>query len=49
VVFLFMGLMTVFLVIRRKRATAQLNVDALDITTEKQKKIRSLLEKGELS
>jgi cytochrome c-type biogenesis protein CcmH len=49
VLFLFMGLMTVFFVIRRKRATAQLNVDTLDITPEKQKKIRSLLEKGELS
>ena len=49
VLFLFMGLMTVFFVIRRKRATAQFNVDTLDITPEKQKKIRSLLEKGELS
>jgi cytochrome c-type biogenesis protein CcmH len=49
VLFLFMGLMTVFFVIRRKRATAQIQVDALEINTEKQKKIRSLLEKGELS
>ena len=49
VLFLLMGLITVFFVIRRKRATAQLNVDTLDITPEKQKKIRSLLEKGELS
>jgi hypothetical protein len=44
-----MGLMMVFFVIRRKRATAQIQVDALEINTEKQKKIRSLLEKGELS
>jgi cytochrome c-type biogenesis protein CcmH len=48
-VFLLMGLMTVFFVIRRKRATAQIQVDTLEINTEKQKKIRSLLEKGELS
>jgi len=49
VVFLFMGLMTVFFVIRRKRAATQVQVDALDIKSEKQKKVRSLLEKGELS
>lgn len=49
VVFLFMGLMTIFFVIRRKRATAQVQVDALETDIEKQKKIRSLLEKGELS
>lgn len=49
VVFLFMGLIMVFFVIRRKRATAQIQVDALEINTEKQKKVRSLLEKGELS
>ena len=49
VVFLLMGLMMVFFVIRRKRATAQLQVAALEINTEKQKKVRSLLEKGELS
>jgi len=49
VLFLFMGLMMVFFVIRRKRATAQVQVDALETDIEKQKKIRSLLEKGELS
>ena len=49
VVFLFMGLMMVFFIIRRKRATAQIQVDALEIKSEKQKKVRSLLEKGELS
>ena len=49
VLFLFMGLMTVFFVIRRKRAAAKVQVDALEINTEKQKKVRNLLEKGELS
>ena len=49
VLFLLMGLMTIFFVIRRKRATAQVKVDALETDIEKQKKIRSLLEKGELS
>ena len=49
VVFLLMGLMTIFFVIRRKRATAQVQVDTLETDIEKQKKIRSLLEKGELS
>ncbi|RIZ71898.1 MAG: cytochrome c-type biogenesis protein CcmH [Methylococcales bacterium] len=49
VVFLFMGLMMVFFVIRRKRAAAKVQVDALEINTEKQKKVRNLLEKGELS
>ena len=49
VLFLFMGLMTIFFVIRRKRATAQVQVDTLETDIEKQKKIRSLLEKGELS
>ncbi len=49
VLFLFMGLMTIFFVIRRKRARAQVQVDALETDIEKQKKIRSLLEKGELS
>jgi cytochrome c-type biogenesis protein CcmH len=49
VVFLLMGLIMVFFVIRRKRATAQIQVDALEINTVKQKKVRSLLEKGELS
>jgi cytochrome c-type biogenesis protein CcmH len=47
--FLFMGLTTVFLVIRRKKASAQAQVDNFDLSSEKQKKIRSLLEKGELS
>ena len=47
--FLFMGLTTVFFVIRRKKASAKAQVDNLDISSEKQKKIRSLLEKGELS
>jgi cytochrome c-type biogenesis protein CcmH len=49
VVFLAMGLMMVFFVIRRKKATAQLQVNALETDIEKQKKIRSLLEKGNLS
>jgi cytochrome c-type biogenesis protein CcmH len=49
VLFLFMGLMMVFFVIRRKRAAVQVQVDALEINTEKQKKVRNLLEKGELS
>jgi len=49
VVFLVMGLMMVFFVIRRKKATAQLQVNALETDIEKQKKIRSLLEKGNLS
>ncbi len=49
VVFLFMGLMMVFFVIRSKRAAVQVQVDALEINTEKQKKVRNLLEKGELS
>jgi cytochrome c-type biogenesis protein CcmH len=49
VVFLFMGLMMVFFVIRRKRATAQVQVDVLEIKSEKQKKVRSLLEQGDLS
>ena len=42
VVFLFMGLMMVFFVIRRKRAAAKVQVDALEINTEKQKKVRNL-------
>ncbi len=46
---LFMGLMMVFFVIRSKRAAVQVQVDALEINTEKQKKVRNLLEKGELS
>jgi len=49
VVFLFMGLMMVFFIIRRKRATAQIQVGSLEINAEKQKKVRSLLEKGEIS
>ncbi|MCX7082463.1 MAG: cytochrome c-type biogenesis protein CcmH [Methylococcales bacterium] len=49
VVFLFMGLMMVFFVIRRKRAAAQVQVGSLEINAEKQKKVRSLLEKGEIS
>ncbi len=49
VLFLFMGLMMVFFVIRSKRAAVQVQVDALEINTEKQKKVRNLLEKGELS
>ena len=49
VVFLFMGLMMVFFVIRRKRAAAQVQVGCLEINAEKQKKVRSLLEKGEIS
>ncbi|MDD2661300.1 MAG: cytochrome c-type biogenesis protein CcmH [Methylococcales bacterium] len=51
VVFLLMGLITVFFVIRRKKAAAALNSQAgsLGIDAEKQKKIRSLLEKGDPS
>ena len=51
VVFLLMGLITVFFVIRHKKAAAALSVqgDALETDTEKQKKIRSLLEKGDLT
>jgi len=44
VVFLLIGLSTVFFIIRRKKA-----VVTQDINSEKQKKIRSLLEKGDLS
>ncbi|MGZ8137214.1 MAG: cytochrome c-type biogenesis protein [Methylococcaceae bacterium] len=42
--FLLVGLIAVFLVIRRKKATP-----AVTISTEKQEKIHSLLEKGDLS
>jgi len=53
VVFLLLGLITVFFFIRRKKAAANLHsdadADALEMDAEKQKKIRSLLEKGDLS
>jgi cytochrome c-type biogenesis protein CcmH len=51
VVFLSMGLITVFFVIRRKKSAANLNSQAGSLKTdvEKQKKIRSLLEKGDPS
>jgi cytochrome c-type biogenesis protein CcmH len=51
VVFLLIGLITVFFIIRRKKAAANLHsqAGALEIDIEKQKKIRSLLEKGDLS
>ncbi len=51
VVFLLMGLIIVFLFIRRKKAAANLHFQAssLESDIEKQKKIRSLLEKGDLS
>jgi cytochrome c-type biogenesis protein CcmH len=51
VVFLLMGLITVFFVIRRKKAAVNMHsqVDASEIDVEKQKKIRSLLEKGDPS
>jgi cytochrome c-type biogenesis protein CcmH len=51
VVFLLIGLITVFFVIRRKKTVANLHSDAgtLQSDTEKQKKIRSLLEKGDRS
>jgi len=51
VVFLLVGLITVFVVIRRKKAVASLHPDAgtLQRDVEKQKKIRSLLEKGDRS
>ena len=51
VVFLLMGLITVFVFIRRKKAAANLHseADALETDVEKQKKIRSLLEKGDPS
>ena len=51
VVFLLMGLITVFFVIRRKKAAANLHsqAGALETDVEKQKKIRSLLEKGDPS
>ena len=51
VVFLFVGLITVFFFIRRKKAVANLHSQAgdLEMDVEKQKKIRSLLEKGDPS
>ena len=51
VVFLLMGLITVFFFIRRKKAAAiqHSQAGALEIDAEKQKKIRSLLEKGDPS
>jgi cytochrome c-type biogenesis protein CcmH len=51
VVFLSMGLITVFFFIRRKKAAANLHsqAGALKTDVEKQKKIRSLLEKGDPS
>jgi cytochrome c-type biogenesis protein CcmH len=51
VAFLLMGLISVFFFIRRKKAAAnQLSqVGALETDVEKQKKIRSLLEKGDAS
>jgi len=51
VVFLMLGLITVFFFIRRKKASANLHsqIGDLEIDVEKQKKIRSLLEKGDPS
>jgi cytochrome c-type biogenesis protein CcmH len=51
VVFLLMGLITVFFVIRRKKVAANLHsqTGALGMDVEKQKKIRNLLEKGDPS
>ena len=51
VAFLLMGLFTVFFFIRRKKAAANLHSQAgtLARDVEKQKKIRSLLEKGDPS
>jgi len=51
VIFLLVGLITVFFFIRRKKAAANLHTKAgaLEMDVEKQKKIRSLLEKGDPS
>lgn len=51
VVFLLVGLITVFFFIRRKKASVNLHSEAglLESDVEKQKKIRSLLEKGDRS
>jgi cytochrome c-type biogenesis protein CcmH len=50
-VFLFTGLITVFFIIRRKKAAATLNSQDVPLGTdaEKHKKIRSLLENGDPS
>jgi cytochrome c-type biogenesis protein CcmH len=50
-VFLFIGLITVFFVIRHKKAAVNLQSEAgaLETDVEKQKKIRSLLGNGDLS
>ena len=51
VVFLMLGLITVFFFIRRKKAAANQHsqTGVLEMDAEKQKKIRSLLEKGDPS
>jgi cytochrome c-type biogenesis protein CcmH len=51
VIFLLMGLMTVFFFIRRKKASANQIAQAGSLRTnkEKQKKIRNLLDKGDAS
>ncbi len=51
VVFLLIGLIMVFFIIRRKKAAANQHsqADVLEMDAEKQKRIRSLLEKGDLS
>ena len=51
IIFLLMGLITVFFFIRRKKASANLQDQAgsLQNNEEKQNKIRNLLEKGDAS
>jgi cytochrome c-type biogenesis protein CcmH len=51
VIFLLLGLVTVFFFIRRKKAAANLDSQPVDleIDVEKQKRIRSLLEEGDRS
>ena len=51
VVFLLLGLITVFFFIRRKKSAVNRHseIGTLEMDAEKQKKIRSLLEKGDLS
>jgi cytochrome c-type biogenesis protein CcmH len=51
VVFLMLGLITVFFIIRRKKSAVNRHseIGALEMDAEKQKKIRSLLEKGDPS
>ena len=51
IVFLLMGLMTVFFFIRRKKASEnqQAQAGSLQKNKDKQKKIRNLLEKGDIS